>query len=369
MQKKGKVKFTSTDNNAFYQEVKKNVQHYFTDNHITRFANAGMVIKSIVLITFYLGTFSVILTVQPAWPIGLGLWIIMGISFAGIGMSVMHDANHGAYSASPAVNRLMGLSLNLLGGAVFNWKLQHNILHHTYTNIKGMDEDIDGKAGMRFTPHDKWEKKHRYQYIYVFFLYSLITLFWVTAKDFVQYVRFRRNGVNADTANRYAYGLLQLIVIKIFYFSLFLFLPILVFHLPVWYVLSGFVLMHFVGGIILSVVFQLAHTVEYTTYPLPDDEGNMENNWAVHQMHTTVNFSPGSKWISWYVGGLNFQLEHHLFPRICHVHYPKIAPIVRKTAAQFGIPYLENKTFLLALRSHIQVLKHLGKDHHVSWDL
>lgn len=361
MQKKGTVKFVNKDRNLFYQTVKENVNNYFTDNNISKFGNPSMILKSIVLLTGYLGTFIALLIIQPGFGIALLMWTLMGICLAGIGMSVMHDANHGAYSSKEGVNTVMGYTLNLLGGAVFNWKLQHNILHHTYTNITGMDDDIDGKGGMRFSPHATHEKKHRLQFIYAFFMYGLISIYWVTLKDFVQYVAYRKNGVNAESATQYRFTLVKLIGMKIFYFSLFVGVPIFLFSMSPMLIILGFLWMHFVGGIILSVVFQLAHTVEGTAHPLPDVTGTIENCWAIHQMYTTANFSRRNKLLSWYVGGLNFQVEHHLFPRICHVHYPEIAPIIKETAEQFGIPYLENITFMEALRSHVKVLHTLGK--------
>jgi linoleoyl-CoA desaturase len=119
--------------------------------------------------------------------------------------------------------------------------------------------------------------------------------------------------------------------------------------------------MHFFGGLILSFVFQLAHTVEGTDHPLPDETGTINNEWAIHQMTTTVNFSRKNRLISWYVGGLNFQVEHHLFPRICHIHYPKIADIVKTTATEYKVPYMENNSFFSAIKSHFATLKRLGK--------
>ena len=151
-----------------------------------------------------------------------------------------------------------------------------------------------------------------------------------------------------------------MIIDKIFYFFITLGIPIIA-GIPVSYVITGFFIMHFAAGIILTVVFQMAHTVEGTAHPLPDEHGNIENSWAIHQMHTTVNFSHGNKFLTWYLGGLNYQVEHHLFPRICHVHYPALAPIVKKTAAEFGIPYLENKTFADAFQSHMNTLKKFGR--------
>jgi linoleoyl-CoA desaturase len=361
MQKKGGVKFINRDQRLFYQTLKQNVQNYFTENNISVHGNATMIWKSVILLTLYIGSFITLIVVQPHFAIAILLWIMMGISLAGVGMSVMHDANHGAYSANPRVNYIMGHTLNLAGGAVFNWKLQHNILHHTYTNIAGLDDDIDNKGGMRFTRHDELKKKHQWQFIYAFALYGLITLYWVIAKDFVQYVGYRKNGVNAASKGEYKWELLQIIFLKVVYFFTFLVLPTVIMGLPFWQVIVGFLIMHFVGGIILSVVFQLAHTVEGTTHPVPDENDIIGNSWAVHQLETTMNFAPNSKLLSWYVGGLNFQVEHHLFPKICHVHYPKIAPIVQKTAQEFNIPYLVNPTLSGAIQSHINHLRTLGR--------
>lgn len=361
MNKKNAVKFRSKSGNDFHAALKSNVQEYFTKNNISPFANATMVIKTIILLAFYIIPFVILISENPPFTVAILLWLLMGIAMAGIGMSVMHDANHGAYSQKPWVNKILGATLNLLGGAVFNWKLQHNILHHTYTNISGMDDDIDTKAGMRFTPHDELENKHKRQYWYAFGLYSLITLYWLLAKDYVQWKRYRDNGVNASPKSVYYRNLVQLTIMKLLYIGIFLALPVAVAHIPVWQILIGFVLMHMVAGIILSVVFQLAHTVEGTSHPIPDENGSIQNNWAVHQMETTMNFAPKSKLLSWYLGGLNFQVEHHLFPKICHVHYPEISKIVQQTAAEYHVPYLSHPTLGVAIQSHIRLLHQLGR--------
>jgi linoleoyl-CoA desaturase len=273
----------------------------------------------------------------------------------------MHDANHGSYSSNKTVNYLMAHVLNLLGGATVNWKFQHNILHHTYTNIVHMDEDIEDKLVLRFSPHTQVKPVHRFQWIYSFFFYGLTSLYWVTAKDFVQYVKFKRNGVNASSEKENRIMLVKMIVLKAVYMFVFLVVPSVFFGLPFGEVITGFLLMHFIAGLVLTVIFQLAHSLEGTHHPLPNASGIIENDWAIHQLQTTMNFSRANKWLSWYVGGLNFQVEHHLFPRISHVHYPKLSHIVKETALEFNIPYLENRTFIEALRSHIVFLKKLGK--------
>ncbi|WP_018478925.1 fatty acid desaturase family protein [Pontibacter roseus] len=361
MKLQSKVKFVNKDKSLFFPTLRKRVDNYFLENSLPKTANTAMLVKSVVLIATYVLPFIALLALQPAWPLGLLLWFVMGLGVAGIGMSVMHDANHGAFSNSKRVNDLMGHTLNMVGGSAFNWKLQHNILHHTYTNVVEMDEDIQDRLVLRFNPHSKVKFFHRLQWMYAFAFYGLLTLYWVVAKDFVQYRLFIRNGVNTNTAAENRTWLLKLIGMKVLYFFVVLGVPSLFFGIPFVQVLLGFLLMHFVAGIILTVVFQLAHTVEGTSHPRPDEHGNIENDWAIHQMNTTVNFSRHNKWLSWYVGGLNFQIEHHLFPRVCHVHYPAIAHIVKETAEEFGIPYMENKTFGQAVRSHIATLYRFGR--------
>ena len=361
MNKKSNIKFVSKDRNVFFATLRKRVDAYFSENNISKTANTTMVIKSVVLISAYILPFIFLLIFKPAFPLSLVLWVIMGIGVAGIGMSVMHDANHGAYSKSKRVNFLMGHTLNLVGGSAFNWKLQHNILHHTYTNVVEMDEDIQDRLVLRFSPHTKVKFYHKLQWVYAFVFYGLLTLYWVIAKDFVQYRLFIKNGVNPDSVAKNKVTLFKITVMKVLYFSMILGMPVLVFGFPFLHILLGFLVMHFVAGIILTVVFQLAHTVEGTTHPRPSENGTIENDWAIHQLNTTVNFSPGNRILSWYVGGLNYQIEHHLFPRVCHVHYPAIAPIVKATAAEFGISYMENETFGKALRSHIETLHRFGR--------
>lgn len=361
MKLKGKVKFVSQNQNLFFDTLKERIEDYFKKNNLSKHANTSMVVKTFVMLFIYFIPFAAILIFNLPFWITLGLWLIMGLGLAGIGMSVMHDANHGAYSQSKKINYIVGHTLNLLGGYVQNWKLQHNILHHTYTNIVNMDDDIKDRMVLRFSPHTPVKSFHKTQYFYAFVLYGLLTLYWAFFKDFVQFFQFKQSGLYPDAKLKSTITLLKIIFVKIFYFFIFLVAPTMIFGIPFLEVFIGFFIMHFSASVILSTIFQLAHTVEGTDHPLPTDEGTIENHWAIHQLNTTMNFSRHNKLLSWYLGGLNHQVEHHLFPKICHVHYPNIAGIVKDTAEEFGIPYLENKTFKEALQSHILTLKRFGK--------
>jgi linoleoyl-CoA desaturase len=223
-----------------------------------------------------------------------------------------------------------------------------------------MDEDISSKPALRLSPHEKRNFSHRFQWLHAFILYGLTTLFWVTAKDFIQFARYKNNNVSnaSDGENRLI--LFKIVILKVVYFLVFLLVPVLLFSISFTQVLMGFLLMHFIAGVVLTVIFQLAHSLEGTNHPLPKN-GVLENDWAIHQMNTTMNFSPDNRLLSWYVGGLNYQVEHHLFPRISHVHYPALSRIVRSTASEYHIPYLQHQTFRKAITAHIYFLKKLGK--------
>lgn len=357
----GSVKWKKKDLEHFFPTLRKRVDGYFSENKIKKQGNRKLYIKAIALLSIYITPFILILTIPLPVFAQLLLWAVMGFALAGIGMSVMHDANHGAFSKNKVLNYFMGHTLNLLGGSVCNWKMQHNVLHHTYTNIANMDEDIDDKLLMRFCPHSERKAYHRFQFIYVVFFYSILTLYWVTLKDFVQFIQYRKHKTFCEEKKSNVRKFLQIISLKAVYFFTILYLPIGIVGLPVGATIGGFLIMQAIAGFILALVFQLAHTVEGTSHPLPNSEGVIENDWAIHQLQTTANFSRKSKWISWYVGGLNFQVEHHLFPYISHVHYPHIAEIVKETAEEFGVPYLENQTFMNAVNSHFTFLYQLGK--------
>ncbi len=355
------VRFTDTNKNEFASTLRKRVDAFFKEKNISKHANATMVIKTIILMSMYILPFIYLLAFHPGTGVSILLWTIMGLGVSGIGMSVMHDANHGAYSKNNTVNYWLGHTLNILGGSVFNWKMQHNVMHHTYTNIINYDDDIADKLILKFNPHTQVRWYHKLQFIYAFLFYGILTLYWAVLKDFVQFLQYKKQGVNTQNASQNSVTVLKIVLSKIVYWTLLFVIPIYFFDFSFVEILLGYLLMQFISGVILTVVFQLAHTVEGTAHPVPNADNTLETNWYVHQLATTVNFSRKSKFISWYVGGLNFQVEHHLFPTICHVHYPEISEIVKTTCEEYEIPYLENKTFGEALNSHVKAVIRFGK--------
>ena len=355
------IKFDRDSSNVdFYKTLQKRVRKHFKDSNTSKYGDASMVLKTIVMLAVYLVPFILVLTVVESVWLMFVMYFFMALGMAGIGMSVMHDANHGAYSKNKFINNFMGELITVAGGSDAMWRIQHNVLHHTYTNVTGMDEDIDPGGVLRFSPHEERKTHHKYQHYYAWFLYGMMTILWCTVKDFKQAIRYKKLGLTKTEGASFSKILSKIVVHKALYHGIFLVLPLIFSPVSWYFVVLGFLVMHFVTGVILGIIFQSAHVVPSSDYPLPDETGSIKADWAVSQLVNTCNFAPESKLLSWYVGGLNFQVEHHLFPNICHVHYKKISKIVRSTAEEFNLPYNTQRTFSSAIKNHAMMLKKLG---------
>jgi len=353
----------SVEPRDFFSTLNQRVNSYFKTNNISKNANGSMVIKTIFMFLLYLTPYFIMVGAHiESLLVFYLLWALMGFGKAGIGLSIMHDANHGSYSQKPWVNNLLGASLNLVGGHAFNWKVQHNVLHHTYTNVHEVDEDITPRGIIRMAPGSAWKPFHRYQHFYAWFFYGLLTFVWIVFKDFGRLHRYGKDGMVKKQGASLTKEWIILLITKVSYLSYTFAIPIIFTPFTWWQIFLGFFIMHYIAGFILAVIFQPAHVIEGTEYPVPDMDGNLENNWAVHQMKTTTNFANKNRILSWYVGGLNYQVEHHLFPHVCHIHYRDIAPIVKQTAEEFGVPYKTKETFMDAMKGHFVIMRELGRN-------
>ncbi|UYZ63797.1 fatty acid desaturase family protein [Hymenobacter weizhouensis] len=353
------LKFTNSTQSAFFATVRQRVDTYFLSRSLSRHATPAMWAKTIFFLTGFVGLYGLLLSGQfSLWGM-LVLAGLLGAFCAFIGFNICHDAIHGAFSANKRVNKVFSLLFNLIGASPYVWNITHNIVHHTYTNIPGHDEDIEVAPGLvrlcEDEPHRPWQ---RYQHLYAFPLYGLASLSWVLRKD---YLKFFKSKIGEHVTKHPRREYVNLFLYKALYYALFIVLPLVVLDITWWQFVIGFLALHFVEGLVLGLVFQLAHVVEGTAFPVPDPSGDMQEAWAVHQLRTTANFAPRSRLASFLCGGLNRQIEHHLFPRVCHIHYPALAGIVKQTAQEFNLPYIENRSFLSALRSHYRMLQLFGR--------
>jgi len=351
-----KVTFNN-EKRIFFNTLNERVERYFKDRNLKKTGNPKLYLKSIILLAVTAGSYVALLTAHLHPAIAAMLCGVFGIAQAGVGFNVMHDANHGSFSQKKWINRTMGLTANMMGINTWLWKQKHNIIHHTYTNINGVDIDIDQGPLLRMCEAQKRLKVHRYQFIYCIPLYALTSLVMIFVSEFINYFRQKMKGIPLQKMETREHIIFW--AGKILYIFFFLILPIIL--LGVVPVLIGFLIMHIALGLTMALVFQLAHVVEATHFKDAHEPAmRIEEEWAIHQVQTTADFATENKLISWFTGGLNFQVEHHLFPKISHVHYPVIHTFVKEACQKFSIGLNEYHSAFGALLSHLRFMKRLG---------
>jgi linoleoyl-CoA desaturase len=352
-----KVSFNNK-NRVFLNHLKAEVDAYFRKEQVKMTGDWRLYLKTAILVPTAITLYVILLTAGLSLGWGLLLSGLLGFTLASIGFNVMHDACHGSYSSKKWVNNLLGLTLNALGGNAFIWKFKHNVIHHTYTNVDGIDDDIAKSPLMRQCYTQKWVPAHRFQHIYVILVYAISSFAWVFLMDLNKY--FSKRIVNTPLQKMDMREHFMFWISKAMYVLFYIAIPVMLVGWQSWAI--GFAAMHVMLGFTLAIVFQLAHVVEHAEFELAGkDPKVIENEWAIHQVLTTANFAPRNKVISWFVGGLNFQVEHHLFPRISHVHYPALSKIVKEACAKFDLPYNEYDTMSAAVASHFRMMRNLGR--------
>ncbi len=342
---------------SFQGTLKRRVEEHFEGLNITGRDAPRMYAKSALILGTALGSYALLMFVAVTWWQGVILAIALGFGMAGIGFSVQHDANHGGYSRNRWINRLMGLSLDVIGASSFIWYWKHNIVHHTYTNVSGVDVDIEMEPLLRLAPNQRWRWYHRFQHFYIWVLYALMPTNWHYWADYRDLMHGHISGQRFPKPT--ARVLAGTLAGKALFYGWSLVLPLCL-H-STWAVLGFYVIVTSVLGIVLTTTFQLAHCIDETEVATIDGAiDTLAVGWAEHQVRSTANFAPGNGLLTWYLGGLNYQIEHHLFPKVCHVHYPVLSPIVSATCEEFGIPYQSHRSVRAAVASHFRWVRSLG---------
>jgi len=343
--------------NSFHRELRRRVDAQFKDSGTRQRDSAAMYLKTAVILTvFAISYVALVFFASNGWQ-ALALSVALGTAVAGIGFNVMHDGGHQAYSDRRWVNRLMALTLDLVGGSSYIWQWKHARFHHTWVNVAGHDSDIDLGVLGRLSPEQPWRPWHRWQHLYLWVLYGVTAIRWHVYGDFRDMISGTVGERRFDRPR--GWDLAGFVIGKLVFFML-------AFGLPLFFHSIGAVLLFYattsaVAGVLLALVFQMAHVVEEADFPAPNATSRqMDTPWAVHQLETTVDFSRDSRVLSWLIGGLNFQIEHHLFPRISHVHYPAVARVVEATCREYGITYRTHRSFAAGIASHYRWLRQLA---------
>ena len=335
--------------------------HGYLDQCGTRIrAPFAMYRKSFVIIAWFAVSYVTLVFFAQTWWEGLICMVSVAMAGAGMAFNIPHDASHGSYSGSSVLNRMMALAFDVMGASSYVWNWKHNVLHHGFTNIPGVDDDINLEGIGRLAPTQKHLPFHRFQHYYLWVLYGLITIKWQWKDDFENVIRGKIG--SAEIPRPKGWELFWFVAGKAAWLSLFLIIPLT--QHSVWLVLLGYLGVNLILGVIVSVVFQMAHTVQEADFVPPPPgapEERIQNEWAAHQVETTVNFAPRNAFWTWYLGGLNYQIEHHLFPSVSHIHYPALAPIVEQTCKEHGVSYYTHPSFSAAIRSHFRWLREMSR--------
>jgi linoleoyl-CoA desaturase len=343
----------------FSRELEARVDQYFDSTGRSRRDVPRMYLKTAVMMVWLCVSYLLLMFVVTTTWQAVALAIALGMAMAGVGFNVQHDGGHGGYSSRPWVNKMMALSLDLLGGTAYFWHYKHNIAHHTHPNVEGHDDDINLGVLGRVSPYQKWRPYHQFQFIYLWAIYSLLALEWQTTGEFRNLLSKRMIG---STRVPFPRGREQVIfwVGKVTFFGLAFVLPLLM-H-PIGHVIGVYAIAASTLGLVLATVFQLAHCSDEAQFRgVGPESTSVARPWAEHQVETAVDFGRPNRLLGWYLGGLNFQIEHHLFPKICHVHYRALAPIVEDVCRSNGVRYFAFPTARAAFRSHVRWLRVMGR--------
>ncbi|WP_346238860.1 fatty acid desaturase family protein [Niabella insulamsoli] len=350
-------KFATPPPPSFHTVLKTRINDYFRERGTASTGNMRLYSKALFLVLGFLAVYTHLVFFTPTAGWAIFECLILSLFTSAIGFNIMHDGAHGSFSSKPWVNTLAASSLNFLGANTFMWKMKHNVIHHAYTNIDGIDDDLDAKPFLRLCETQKYHKFHKYQHFYFWLAYSLLYLFWIFFSDYKKY--FTKKVGDIPLKKMTTKDHLVFWGFKTLHLILFVVIPIITVGAGAWAI--GFLCYGLFAGFVLSIVFQLAHTVEHTHFPVPNTETNkIDDEWAVHQLKTTANFATKNRLACWFMGGLNFQVEHHLFPKISHIHYPKINKIIKNTCQEFNVSYIEYNKVKDAVISHVSYLKQLS---------
>lgn len=351
-------KFAAPPPPSFHSVLKNRIHNYFETKGVRSTGNFRLYSKALFLAVGFIALYVHLVFFTPSAGWAIFECLLLSLFTSAIGFNIMHDGAHGSFSSKPWVNTIAASSLNFLGANTFMWKMKHNVIHHAYTNIDGIDDDLDAKPFLRLCETQKHYKVHRYQHFYFWAAYSLLYIYWVFVSDYKKYFTGKVGDIPLKKMTRMDH--ITFWGFKALHIVLFIVIPLTILPFKMW--LAGFLIYMLFAGFVLSIVFQLAHTVEHTHFPeINPDTNKIEDEWAIHQLKTTANFATKSRLACWFMGGLNFQVEHHLFPKISHIHYPKINKIIKSTCEEFNVKYIEYKKVTQAVVSHVAHLKDLSR--------
>lgn len=347
------------ETSGFYSELTSSIDQYFKVNKISYRANKQMLVKIAILFLIYcVGYFSIYLYKENTLVLFLtysfiGAWSVL------LGLNIGHDASHNAIFQKKSQNELLLYIFEMVGTNSYNWKNRHIGAHHAFPNVMDHDSDIQQTNLVKIFPKDKHQSFHAFQHLYMPFLYLFYILRWVVYRDFKD-IGTKKIGV-FNNSNYPVKEIYKMILSKIFYAFYMIVLPAVLLDYTLGDMLFAFFILTVSGSLVITMVLLSTHVGEDANFPEPDEKGFLPHSWSYHQVLTAADFGTGSWLLNQLFGGFNHHVIHHLFPNICHIHYPQLTPILKEVIQKHNMPYRHKKYLFSAMFSHFKLLFRNGK--------
>jgi linoleoyl-CoA desaturase len=342
---------------SFPKVLRRRLDKFFADGNISPKADRTMWVKIATGLAVLAGSWIALYAFKPdSWKF-VALYLLGGLAQTFLLLNIAHDSNHNAISSVPSVNKTLNYVFDVCGINSYMWRILHHRGHHSCVNVQGEDDALTGRGILRFTPHEPRKPLQRFQHVYALFLYAMFSLDYVFVRDFECFFF-----PSHDYLKRTRHPLREYAILfagKAFYITYMLVLPVVVLGKSPLLVAGAFVLVHWIIGLSVALVFQTTHTVDSTYFPT--DRGEFENG-VYHIFATTADYATNNPLVGWLTGGLNHHIAHHLCPFVCHTHYAPLTRIVKETAEEFGVPYRQHPTMTRAIWHHLILLKQLGNE-------
>jgi len=351
LQNNNRPSYAVSDDRLLFTEFRKKVNDIVEKSPEKK---KSMLLKVILFPLLYALSYTTALVFGHSIPVLYGCYFFMGILIVLNFLNLIHDAVHGAIFQSKIANKICIHFFDLLGANSYMWKLRHVRFHHNYPNVNGWDTDIEQSPLARIYPTGSFSKLHKYQHIYLPFLYPFYLPNWLLVRDFKDF--FKKDNIIHKLIQIPRIEYVKLFVFKLFFFFYMIVIPKLVLSITWFQMVAAFIILLFTASIFSLIVLLSPHANVENIFPEPDSKNNLPFGWMMHILQTTNDVTHDNFFTRFFMGCFNFHVIHHLFPNVSHVYYPEITREFEKFAMANKLPY---KSYPLAtsLKNHYSLLK------------
>ena len=352
MERISKPIYPKNGDEAIFTELRREVKDVVATLETQR--RKTIILKAIILPIFYFALYACALLYGNKALVFYSCYFLMGLLLVSIFLNIIHDAVHGTIFKNEKINAAYVYLFDLMGANSFIWKLRHIRFHHNYPNVNGWDTDIEQSSLARIFPTGGFSRLHKYQHIYLPFLYPLYLANWLLIRDFKDFFNKRKTVRKLIDIPKREY--FKLIVFKLAFLFYMIVLPKIILTVSWTTTILAFMIMLFTASIASLMVLLSPHANTESSFPLPNEKNKFEHSWMKHMLITTNDITHDNWFTRFFMGCFNYHVVHHLFPNVNHAYYPEITALLKQKATKYDLPYREY-SLLTSLRNHYRLLK------------